>query len=76
MTVEEIVEKYLRDNGFDGLCGDDCGCVVGDLFNFCDGCIGDCVPAYRVKSDCKNCERREFCSGDEDTKECYKPEKP
>lgn len=25
-TVIEIVEKYLRENGHDGLCNDDCHC--------------------------------------------------
>lgn len=32
MTIREIIEKYLKDNGLDGLCGDECGCKTGDLF--------------------------------------------
>ncbi len=33
MTVLEIVEKYLRDNGYDGLYNpdDECGCLINDL---------------------------------------------
>lgn len=45
MNVAEIVKKYLDDNGFDGLAGDDCGCSKDDLFP-CDCHFGDCEPAY------------------------------
>lgn len=34
MNVEQMVEQYLRDNGFDGLApgnGEPCGCRIGDL---------------------------------------------
>ena len=32
-TVKEIVEKFLREKGYDGLYNDDieCGCHLGDL---------------------------------------------
>ncbi len=26
MTIREIIKAYLADNGYDGLCGEDCGC--------------------------------------------------
>ena len=47
MTVKEIVEKYLRENGYDGLAGEDCGCGLDDLAP-CESCTFECVPAYRV----------------------------
>lgn len=31
MRIQDIVKKWLIDNGFDGLCTDDCGCEVADL---------------------------------------------
>lgn len=47
MTVKEIVIKYLVNNGYDGLCTDDCGCGIHDL-NPCGECMCDCVPAKKV----------------------------
>lgn len=40
LSMEQIVEKYLKENGYDGLYSDDyiafgedgCGCFLGDLF--------------------------------------------
>jgi hypothetical protein len=49
MTCKEIIKKYLADNGFDGLCGDGCGCPIGDLMP-CEGPCGDCVPAYEYET--------------------------
>jgi hypothetical protein len=31
ITVGEIVIEYMKANGFDGLCGDECGCGIEDL---------------------------------------------
>jgi hypothetical protein len=42
MAVKEIVEKYLRDNKFDGLFTDGCGCVVDDL-----------APCGNIRKKCK-----------------------
>jgi len=49
-TVRDIIESYLRDNGFDGLCEPDteCGCGLDDLAP-CGGIIQDCHPAYRIR---------------------------
>jgi hypothetical protein len=45
-TVREIVDEWLRDNGYDGLAGDDCGCIVGDLFP-CESCDArTCVAGH------------------------------
>ncbi len=51
MNVVEIIEAYLRANGFDGLYTDDCGCQLGDLMP-CDGGVGECCPGYRQPCDC------------------------
>jgi hypothetical protein len=49
MNVKEIVQIWLRDNGYDGLYNTDapCGCELDDLF-CCDCCSPDCKPGYRV----------------------------
>jgi len=58
MTVKEIVEEYLDENGYDGLYSDDscfgedaCGCRSDDLFP-CDdmenwGNPARCKPGYK-----------------------------
>jgi hypothetical protein len=40
-----IIEKYLKDNGYDGLCKEDCGCKLDDLAP-CGIDYSNCVPAY------------------------------
>lgn len=45
-TVKSIMEVWLRENHYDGLCGDDCGCGVEDLMP-CSRWAGDCEPAMR-----------------------------
>lgn len=50
MTVKEIIEKHLKDNGFDGLVHLDteCGCHMGDLGIGLCGSIGlECESAYK-----------------------------
>jgi len=32
MNIQEIVTAYLIEHGHDGLCGDECGCELADLF--------------------------------------------
>lgn len=48
MKVSEIIIKYLRDNGFDGLCHveSECGCDIDDL-QHCDCYCMECEPAYK-----------------------------
>jgi hypothetical protein len=67
MTVNEIVANYLKQNGFNGLFCDSCGCSIEDA-PMCE-CFGaDCAPGYEHKNkdtcppDCKmNCfERRDM----------------
>lgn len=46
-TVIEIVKNYLEENGYDGLCNQECGCLTGDLVP-CDSDFSFCVPGYKV----------------------------
>ncbi len=54
ITVKTIVADWLKDNQFDGLCNDDCGCGVDELFSPCT-CFGgeNCQPAF--KGTCLGC---------------------
>jgi hypothetical protein len=47
MTLKEIVEQYLRQNGFDGLYTDECGCLLDDLFP-CSAPAVDCQAGYKT----------------------------
>lgn len=49
MTVSDIVEAYLREHGYDGLCNPDleCGCLLGDLMPCLSCDVNDCQPGYR-----------------------------
>ncbi|MGA1846871.1 hypothetical protein [Deferribacter abyssi] len=55
MTVKDIVIKYLKENGYDGLFDEvlECGCRIGDLMP----CYNpqNCSPG-RIK-DCKKCDK-------------------
>lgn len=52
ISVGKLVEEYLRNNDYDGLCNDECGCVVDDLFPCSgDGLIYDCKPGHRVEGE-------------------------
>ena len=46
MTVQQIVEEYLKKNGFDGLCGCECGCEIEDLIPCDKSWCSDCVPGF------------------------------
>jgi len=47
ITVKQILTGWLKKHGYDGLCGDECGCGLDDLIP-CDGNPADCVPGYKV----------------------------
>ena len=47
MNVREIVEKYLRENKYDGLAGDECGCDIDDLM-VCESECQGCVAGHKV----------------------------
>jgi hypothetical protein len=74
MNVKQITIAYLKENGFDGLHSEECGCGVDDLMP-CDGeGIEHCKPAKAVPCDgsCRNCcsSESEIASGKES---CYRP---
>lgn len=54
LTIEEIVKRYLKDNGYDGLAypEEECGCSIDDLC-CCGGSMADCKPAYKIS--CNKC---------------------
>jgi hypothetical protein len=52
MNVKEIVEQYLKNNGYDGLClpEQECGCHIGNLFA-CGSDFSPCQPGHRAVND-------------------------
>ena len=60
ISVQQIMEKYLKDNGFDGLFNEDgeCACSLGDELIPCGELCVECQAGYKVpcsKSDeCEN----------------------
>ena len=47
MTVKKIVENYLRENGYEGLYSEECGCYLDDLMP-CGECCDNCEAGYKV----------------------------
>ncbi len=49
MDIKSIVEKYLRENKFDGLWSDCfyCGCEIDDLMP-CEEPMTNCEPGYKI----------------------------
>ena len=64
MTCGEIIKQFLIENGFDGLCGYECGCALDDLMP-CESPYGDCEAGYvyEVKNGeaCKGCGKLGDC---------------
>jgi hypothetical protein len=50
MNTKYIINNYLKDNGYDGLCSlkKACSCRVDDLF-ICGSIPSDCRAGYTVK---------------------------
>lgn len=49
MTVKEIIENYLKENGYEGLYNEDCDC--------------ECHVGYIMREciyDCRECEAKRF----------------
>jgi hypothetical protein len=69
MTVRQIVQDYLKENGYDGLhCHEEdnslggCGCGIADLMMECGFLCDDCEPAYLHRlSDCMKCFDYQKC---------------
>lgn len=58
-TVLKIVELWLKEYGFDGLLGGECGCTLGDLAPCDFEYAKDCRAAY--KQPCNRMECTEHC---------------
>ena len=51
MTAIEIIANYLKENGFDGLYSEECGCFLNELAP-CDlGIPFECQPGYKCKAE-------------------------
>ena len=74
MDVCDIVKKYLKDNGYDGLCTDECGCLIDDLMPCCQEGIMSCVPGYRMEKE--EAERRGYMFDYDDCDFIVTSEKP
>ena len=46
MSVKEILERYLHDHGYDGLCGCECGCSLAELITCDEWDISQYTPGY------------------------------
>ena len=53
MTAKEILENWLREHKYDGLCEPytECGCGLDDLIGPCEGMQDNCQPAHRIMDD-------------------------
>lgn len=52
MTVKDIIKKYLKDNGYDGLYNSgECACLVNELAPCDSADIFRCEAGYYVKCD-------------------------
>jgi len=56
VTIKQIVEAYLREHNYEGLCNpfNECGCALDDDFMSCDEPLCDCVPARRTIGDAES----------------------
>ena len=61
MTVREIVVKYLRENGYEGLRAKDgaCACVLGDIATDDLCCMPSCAPCHFVYQNRQRVTREE-----------------
>lgn len=53
ITCRDIVESWLKANGYDGLCSEECGCGMGEDFSPCGFAeFESCTPAYKITCKC------------------------
>lgn len=71
----EMVRLYLEQNGYDGLCTDECGCELADLMPCGGEYAMDCVAGHKTKCTCnedcdniyrikRNCEFSHIVAGE------------
>lgn len=77
MTIKEIIMNYLKENGYDGLLGDNCACGIDDICPCDDDGLLECEPAYKTVCDRAKCWRDDdyYCDG-ETGGDCYTTIKP
>lgn len=63
MDVREIVAEYLKAHGYDGLCGDDCGCIAADLGPCGEACCFDCEPGVLLPCPVPECGEHDWHIG-------------
>lgn len=69
--VAYILRDWLKEHGYDGLAGDDCGCLIEDLAPCGSDCVLSCEAGYRVPCDCGD---HEFHMGVSPTREAAEAE--
>ena len=60
MDCKQIIIKFLKENNYDGLCGEECGCALKDgLFPCCNEEPLSCEAGYQrpaTEEDLEMCE--------------------
>lgn len=70
MNLREIAKKWLKENGYDGLAGENCGCFLDDLMP-CDEPSIECRPGYKVVCPGEDkCDHSEECPAPNTGIEC------
>ena len=70
MDVCEIVKDRLQKDGYDGLAGEDCSCLLSDLMP-CDNYAGNCEAGYKILSkECDKCKDFSFCLSSDKVAKC------
>ena len=69
-NVYEIVEWWLRANGYNGLYTDDCGCHVDDLIpcngDYCVDYCMECLAGYNSPKKAKENDSEIWICGEKD----------
>lgn len=60
MNVKEIIIKYLKKNGYEGLFCECCSCTIDDLIP-CDLSIEDCKAGHKIPCDPETCKAGGSC---------------
>ena len=46
-TMKEVIESFLKDNGYDGLYTEECGCLLDDLWPCFSDMCWQCRAGYK-----------------------------
>ena len=64
LNVRHILDTWLKENNYDGLCSDECGCEIGDLAPCWDNDLTNCVPGHKTKCPATEEDGCEFATHD------------